>query len=193
MGKRQIVYISLDEIQPYEQNPRKNDQAVEAVSNSIEKFGFNVPIIVDREKTIIAGHTRFKAAKKLGLSVVPTIIAYDLSPSQVKAFRLADNKTSEISEWDWNALSLELSEIENFDMHEFGFDEINVSPDDFGTDFSLNDADGPNVKTMTFTLSINQFDIVCQALDTVIPTEDDKNTNDKGNRIAEICRQWMRK
>lgn len=63
MGKRQIVYISLDEIQPYEQNPRKNDQAVEAVSNSIEKFGFNVPIIVDNDKTIIAGHTRFKAAK----------------------------------------------------------------------------------------------------------------------------------
>lgn len=122
MGKRQIVYISLDEIQPYEQNPRKNDQAVEAVSNSIEKFGFNVPIIVDKDKTIIAGHTRFKAAKKLGLSVVPTIVADDLSPRQAKAYRIADNKVGEISTWDSELLDFELSDLSDFSMTDFGFE-----------------------------------------------------------------------
>lgn len=124
MGKRQIVYISLEEIQPYEQNPRKNDQAVEAVCNSIEKFGFNVPIIVDKDKTIIAGHTRFKAAKKLGLSVVPTIVADDLSPSQVKAFRLADNKTAELADWDMDLLNKEFFEIQDIDMDALGFQDM---------------------------------------------------------------------
>ena len=141
MGKRQIVYISLDEIQPYEQNPRRNDQAVEAVSNSIEKFGFNVPIIVDKDKTIIAGHTRFKAAKKLGLSVVPTIIADDLSPSQIKAFRLADNKTAELADWDWGVLEAELEEIAkldgSIDMGDFGFQDEEIDYDSLSELFEM--------------------------------------------------------
>ena len=141
MGKRQIVYISLDEIQPYEQNPRKNDQAVEAVSNSIEKFGFNVPIIVDKDKTIIAGHTRFKAAEKLGLSSVPAIIADDLSPSQVKAFRLADNKTAELADWDWGVLEAELGEIAkldgSIDMGDFGFQDEEIDYDSLSELFEM--------------------------------------------------------
>lgn len=86
-----IVYEFLKDIREYENNPRFNDEAVDKVINSIKEFGFKVPIIVDKSKTIIAGHTRYKASKKLGLEKVPVIIADDLTEEQVKAFRLADN------------------------------------------------------------------------------------------------------
>ena len=127
MGKRQIVYISLDEIQPYEQNPRRNDQAVEAVSNSIEKFGFNVPIVVDKDNVIIAGHTRWLAAKSIGMKDIPAIIADDLSEEEVKQYRLVDNKVAELSTWDFGLLEEELADID-IDMSLFGFE--NMSNDD---------------------------------------------------------------
>ena len=109
----------------YENNPRENDGAVEAVAESIKQFGFKVPIIVDRDGVIVAGHTRKKAAERLGLSSVPCIVADDLTPEQIKAFRLADNKTGELAEWDFAALEKELAELTAFDvdMSAFGFDE----------------------------------------------------------------------
>lgn len=115
-----IEEIKISELKQYENNPRKNDGAVEAVANSIKEFGFKVPIIIDSENVIIAGHTRLKAASKLGLASVPCIIADDLTDDQIKAFRLADNKTSELAEWDFSKLETELSEME-FDMKAFGF------------------------------------------------------------------------
>ena len=87
-----IVDIKLDDLKPYENNPRNNEEAIEPVANSIKIFGFKVPIVVDKNNIIIAGHTRYKAAKKLGLNKVPCIVADDLTDEQVKAFRLADNK-----------------------------------------------------------------------------------------------------
>ena len=116
----QIIEKKLDEIRPYPNNPRNNDGAVDAVAASILAFGFNVPIVIDKDGEIVAGHTRYKAAQKLGLETVPVIEADDLTDEQVMAFRLADNKVSELSSWDFAMLADELDEIE-MDMEQFGF------------------------------------------------------------------------
>jgi DNA modification methylase len=117
-----IIQMPLSDLVPYENNPRINDHAVDAVASSIREFGFKVPIIVDKENVIVAGHTRLKAVIRLGLDTVPVIIADDLTPEQVKAFRLADNKTAEMAYFDIGKLQIELAGIEDIDMAEFGFD-----------------------------------------------------------------------
>lgn len=116
-----IEEMRVTDLVPYENNPRKNDGAVDAVAASIREFGFKVPIIIDKDGVIVAGHTRLKAAEKLGMKTVPVIRADDLTDEQVKAFRLADNKTGEIAEWDFEKLKEELNEIQAIDMEEFGF------------------------------------------------------------------------
>ena len=117
-----FVEKKLTEIYPYKNNPRNNDGAVDAVAASIKEFGFKVPIVVDSRGEIIAGHTRYKASLKLGLDKVPCIIADDLSPEQIKAFRLADNKVGELAEWDFDLLKGELDGILDIDMSGFGFE-----------------------------------------------------------------------
>lgn len=107
-----ILEKQIDEIFPYGGNPRKTDGAVAAVAESIKRFGFKVPIVVDANMVIIAGHTRLEAAKKVGLEKVPVIVAEDLSEDQAKAFRLADNKTAEIAVWDFEKLEEELDAID---------------------------------------------------------------------------------
>ena len=114
--------MSIAEVKPYEKNPRKNDQSVDKVANSIKEFGFKVPIVVDKNNIIVCGHTRYKAAKKLGLSVVPCVVADDLTEEQIKAYRLADNKVGEDSLWDMDLLGEELDGIFDIDMSDFGFD-----------------------------------------------------------------------
>lgn len=106
-----IVEKRLEEIKPYEKNPRRNDNAVEYVAESIKQFGWKQPIVIDKDGVIIAGHTRYKAAQKLGYEKVPCLIADDLTPEQVKAFRIADNKVSDFSVWDNKLLLEELDEI----------------------------------------------------------------------------------
>ena len=118
----QIYDKRLDEIKPYENNPRHNDNAVEAVANSIREFGFKVPIVVDSEGVIVAGHTRYKAAQKLGLQTVPCLVADDLNEEQINAFRLADNKVGEIATWNLDALKVELDNIGEIDLSGMGFD-----------------------------------------------------------------------
>lgn len=117
----EIVEKNIDEIKPYEKNPRKNDEAVKYVMESIKQFGFKVPIVIDKENVIVCGHTRYKASKKLGIEVVPCVIADDLTEEQIKAFRLADNKVSEKADWDFDLLNEEIDDILNIDMQEFGF------------------------------------------------------------------------
>lgn len=119
----QIVYKKVNELIPYENNPRINDEAVEYVKNSIKEFGFKVPIVIDKNNVIIAGHTRLKASLELGLKEVPCIIADDLSEEQIKAFRLADNKVSEKSQWDFSKLDEELDSILDIDMSLFDFEK----------------------------------------------------------------------
>lgn len=117
-----VVQKSISEIKPYEKNPRKNDDAVEYVANSIKEFGFKQPIVIDNDGVIVAGHTRYKAAKKLKLNTVPCIVADDLTEEQIRAYRLADNKVAEASGWDFSLLDEELDEILNIEMVDFGFE-----------------------------------------------------------------------
>lgn len=118
-----IINIALKDLKPYENNPRKNDDAVKYVAESIKEFGFKVPIVIDKNNVIVAGHTRYKAAKKLKMSEVPCIIADDLTDEQIKAFRLADNKVAEKAEWDFGLLNAELDDIIDLDMELFGFED----------------------------------------------------------------------
>lgn len=107
----QIVQKRVDELIPYAMNPRCNDESVDAVASSISEFGFNVPLVIDKNNVLITGHTRLKAAKKLGLDTVPCIMADTLTPAQVKAYRLADNKVSELSSWNTELLESELAQL----------------------------------------------------------------------------------
>lgn len=119
----QIINMRVDELRAYDKNPRRNDDAVEYVANSIREFGFKVPVVIDEDNTIVCGHTRVKAAVKLGMGEVPCIVADDLTPAQIKAFRLADNKVGELALWDWDLLSDEMEELDELgiDMSDFGF------------------------------------------------------------------------
>lgn len=136
-----ILELPIQEIKPYKRNPRKNDKAVEYVANSIRSFGFKVPIVIDADHEIVCGHTRWKAAKTLGLETVPCIMADDLDEDQIRAFRLADNKTAEMADWDFELLDIELNDIDPdlFDMADFGFlddedhegEPASVEEDDF--------------------------------------------------------------
>jgi site-specific DNA-methyltransferase (adenine-specific) len=138
----QIIEKSITEIKPYENNPRKNDEAVEYVANSIKEFGFKVPIVIDKNGVIVAGHTRYKAAQELGLEKLPCIIADDLTEEQVKAFRLADNKAGELAEWDFDLLGEELDGIFDIDMSELGFD-LDLGIDQTG---GINDCEEINIE-----------------------------------------------
>lgn len=112
-----IQYINLNDIIPYANNPRNNDgEAVDKVAASIKEFGFNVPLVLDKDNVIITGHTRYKAAKKLSLNEVPCICAEHLTPAQVKAYRIADNKVSEYSKWNDEMLAIELEQLQELSL-----------------------------------------------------------------------------
>lgn len=126
----------IDKVIPYENNPRNNDDAVDSTANSIKEFGWQQPIVVDEGGVIIVGHTRLKAAKKLKMKRVPVTVAENLTDEQVQAYRLADNKTGELADWDIDMLDDELNDILNIDMEDFGFDVVGendaeVVDDDF--------------------------------------------------------------
>ena len=131
MSKQQfnIELRSIDSIRPYEKNPRQNDDAVDAVAASLKEFGFRQPIVVDGDGVIVCGHTRYKAAQQLGLAKVPVHVAKDLTPEQIRAYRIADNKTSDLSDWDYDILPIELSELQDagFDLESIGFDETELA------------------------------------------------------------------
>lgn len=187
-----IIYLTLESIKPYENNPRINDTAVDKVMNSIKEFGFQNPIIVDKNNVIIAGHTRYKASQKLGLKEVPVIIADNLTEDQVRAYRLADNKTAEFSEWDENILSAELEGLLN--MEDFGFEIEDINPDEFGTDFDLPDNDKSDIEQMTFTLHKEQANFIKDALERAkkegLTVDYDINTNSNGNALYGVVLEW---
>ena len=143
-----IVNMKVKDLIPYSKNPRKNDDAIEYVANSIKEFGFKVPIVIDKNNVIVAGHTRYKAAKRLGIEEVPVIIADDLTDKQIAAFRLIDNKTQELSSWDYAKLIEELTGLaDEIDMTKFAFapiggeegEDVAVQNLDEGTELSLDD------------------------------------------------------
>ena len=131
-----IKELSISQLHEYDNNPRNNDSAVDAVAESIREFGFKVPIVIDGDNVIVCGHTRVKAAQKLGMETVPCIIADDLTPEQIEAFRLADNKTGELAGWDFAKLEEELAALDGFDMSAFGF----VQNEDVDIDSFFEDA-----------------------------------------------------
>ena len=143
-----IVEKNIAELREYENNPRHNENAIDAVASSIKQFGFKVPIVIDENNVIIAGHTRRKAAEKLGMTVVPCIVADDLTPEQIKAFRLADNKVSELAGWDFEKMEQELAELSEFDMTQFGFlsDSEDINIDDFFEDAEPKEKEPKTIK-----------------------------------------------
>lgn len=153
----QIVELKTADLKPYEMNPRYNDNAVDAVAESIKEFGFKVPIVIDKDNVIVAGHTRLKAAKKLGLETVPCVIADDLTEEQIKAFRLADNKTGELAGWDMDLLIEELSSIESIDMTLFEFNELDVLDDEFE---DIDDEDLGGTKSFEYELKCGSIKII---------------------------------
>lgn len=130
----QIIEKNIKELIPYEKNPRKNDKSVDKVAQSIDQFGFRVPVVIDKDNVIVCGHTRYKAAQKLHLTSVPCVVADDLTDEQIKAYRLADNKVGEDSEWDMDLLHGELADILDIDMTDFGFDvpDLEEEPEYYG-------------------------------------------------------------
>jgi len=189
-----VKLFHLDELKPYENNPRRNDRAVEAVAKSIEQFGFKVPIVIDADKVIVCGHTRYKAAQKLNLKSVPCIVADDLTPKQVRAFRLADNKTAELATWDFEKLTAELNSLTSELADEFSFDlptqNESISP---VTELSPSTKQKPEYETIKFVFAREQKKIVDEALKAV----DDQiqetfgNPNKTGNALYEVVRQWV--
>jgi DNA modification methylase len=119
----------IDRVKPYPQNPRVNDAAVAAVAASLKEFGWRQPLVVDADGVLIVGHTRWKAAQKLGLEKVPVHVATDLSEAQIKAYRIADNQTASLAAWDSDLLSLELKDLDalNFDLNLLGFEQDDLA------------------------------------------------------------------
>lgn len=141
----EIKMVKVADIVPYENNPRNNSEAVEPVKESIRAFGFKVPMILDKENVIVAGHTRYEAAQALGMDEVPVIYADDLSEEQVRKFRIVDNKTAEFAEWDFSKLEEELAELD-FGDFDFGFSEkeydyLDALEEKFGTQGEESDSD----------------------------------------------------
>ena len=154
--KINLISKKVDELIPYENNPRHNDDAVEPVSKSIQDNGYKVPIIIDSNNVIITGHTRLKALKKLGVKEIDCILADDLSEEQVKAFRLIDNKTSEFAKWDDVKLDEELATLEN-SLEEFGF--IQLSDIDYSQFFEEAEEKPKKAKTIICPHCGEEFEV----------------------------------
>ena len=144
-----VIMRSIADVIPYENNPRVNDKAVEAVAASVKEFGFKQPIVVDSAGVIVVGHTRLKAAKLLGMDKVPVVVADDLTDEQIKAYRLADNKTAELAEWDFGKLQEEMDALKDVDMSVFGFDVADAEFDDLVADKSESKYDDSDDETVT--------------------------------------------
>ena len=186
--------MAIDDIHPYPNNPRQNDDAVAAVAASIQEFGFKQPIVVDADLTVIVGHTRLKAAESLGLESVPVLVADDLTAEQVAADRLADNRTGELAEWDLDLLDVELDGLVDFDMGRFGFDDVDFTLDGADESFELKEGDGPAYRTITLGMTEEQFQVVRPALDAIDPDECTvRGGNADGDRVCEVIRQWAQK
>ena len=151
--KLEIVIKKLEDLVPYERNPRINDGAVKYVAESIKEFGFKVPIVIDKDNVIVCGHTRYKAAQELGLDEAPCIIADDLTDEQIKAFRIIDNKVAEKASWENTKLQNELTEINGIDMEALGFPAV----DDLDFDFEETPEKEKEPKMLTCPLCGERF------------------------------------
>lgn len=185
----ELKLLPISDIYPYENNPRRNDAAVEAVAESIRQCGYIAPIIIDENNVILAGHTRYKALKLLGKEQAEVIIKAGLSEEQKRKYRLLDNKTAEIAEWDFERL---VAELDDLDFGELVLDWGLVCPDSFGEEFSLPEGDKSDWVQMTFQFSNEQADLVKWAMQQVkgCINQTFGNQNSNGNALYEVVRQW---
>lgn len=184
-----IIYKLINDLTPYENNPRNNKDAIKYVAESIKEFGFKVPIVIDSSNIIVAGHTRLLAAKSLKLKEVPCIIADDLNDKQIKAYRLADNKVSEFSDWDMDLLVKELDDLTDMDL--FGFELNYLLDDNLTDDFTLNDSDKSEFCQITFTLHEEQAEFIKEVIKNIKECDENfNNTKSNGNKLYEVFRQW---
>ena len=184
-----LKMMHIDDIHPYGNNPRKNDKAVDAVTESIRQCGYIAPIIVDEDLVILAGHTRYKALKKLGRKEAEVVVKKGLTEEQKKKYRLLDNKTNELAEWDFDLLK---EELDGLDFGDLDLDWGIENEDEYGTDFSLPDGGKSEICQMTFTLHEQQKELIEYAMTCVEDeiTETFGNGNKNGNALYEVIRQW---
>ena len=191
----EITNKRIADIIPYAANAKKHDKRqINNVAESIKQYGFVQPIVIDRDGVIVIGHCRALAAEKLGMKEVPCVCVDDLTPEQVNALRIVDNKSNE-SPWDFDILHDELADIDlsGFDF-DFGLEDEgeDYSPDEFGDEFSLPDGDKPEICRMAFTLHQRQKELIEYAISVV--KDDAKetfgNTNGNGNALYEVVKQW---
>ena len=198
---QQLEEWKVSDLIEYARNPRKNDHAVDKVAAAIREFGFRVPILAKSDKTVVDGHLRLKAAKKLGLETVPVMLCDDMTDAQIKAFRISVNRVAEFAEWDDELLRVEFAELEElgFDLGLTGFelDEIGALDFDEGEEVgmpALPDGDKEPFQQKTFTLHDEQAAIVDDAV-TLARTnplvDTGLNENSNGNGLALICQQWL--
>ena len=190
-----VANRNLADLTPYAKNAKKHDSTqIANVAESIRQFGFVQPIVIDRDGVIVIGHCRALAAEKLGMQEVPCVCVDDLTPEQVNALRIVDNKSNE-SPWDFDILPDELADLDfsGFDF-DFGLeaDGEGYSPDEFGDEFSLPDGDKPEICQMTFTLHQQQKELIEYAISVVKDniTETFGNTNGNGNALYEVVKEW---
>lgn len=186
---KELKAVALDELKPYENNPRVNDNAVGAVAESIKQCEYVAPIIVDEDMVILAGHTRLKALQELGRDTAEVMIVSGLSEAQKRKYRLLDNKTNELAMWDFDKLDIELADLD-FESFDFGFAEYN--DEGYGTDFTLDDSERSDICQITFYLHEEQKGLIEYAMSLV---EDEVhetfgNQSKAGNELYEVVRQW---
>ncbi len=186
-----IEMMKPSDLIPYKNNPRKNENAIDKVATSISEYGFKQPIVIDKNNVIIVGHTRWKAALKMGLEEVPVLKAEDLTPAQAKAYRIADNKTNEFADWDWEGLNLELDELKELDV-DMDWLELSETGEGYTDGFALPDGEKEPFQQMTFTLSDEQAEAVQTAIKKAKQNDfsDTGNENSNGNALWWICQSY---
>ena len=172
-----IIKIKTEDLIPYVNNPRNNENAVDKVASSIAEFGFKNPIFIDKNNVVVNGHTRLLASKKLGLKEVPCIVIDDLTDTQIKAFRIADNKTSEYAEWDEELLKIELEQLE--DMN-FNLDNLIIDYSDFGLEIDYIEDDFIEIKERE-----DLSDKVNSAYEIIIECDNEEEQEEMYNRFIE--------
>ena len=193
MGRLKIEYVPSESLKKYANNAKIHTaEQIEQIKKSIKEFSFNDPIAVWKDNEIIEGHGRIIAALELGIKEVPIIRLDSLTDEQRKAYMLVHNKLTMNTDFDFDLLDSELDDILDIDMSDFGFDVYNISPDDFGDDFTLPDGDKSEICQITFTLHEKQKELVEYAISLVKDnvTETFGNTNSNGNGLYEVVKQW---
>lgn len=190
----QIEKVKIDEIRGYENNAKiHTPEQVAQIKASILEFGFNDPIAIDEDNTIIEGHGRFMALQELGYQEVDCIRLAHLTKEQKCAYILVHNKLTMNTDFDFNILDSELAKIEDIDMAQFNFEELDFDESDFDCDFTLNASDKPLARTITLTLSEQQFENTQKCIDEIsseMEFESNGISNANGNAVYEIVKEW---